>query len=50
MCVTVIELFTVPTGDQQKASDREEVHEMLQLEYFSLIPIDELENADENTW
>ncbi|XP_046644940.1 uncharacterized protein LOC124333641 isoform X2 [Daphnia pulicaria] len=23
---------------------------MLQLEYFSLIPINELENADENTW
>ncbi|XP_057366445.1 uncharacterized protein LOC130687302 [Daphnia carinata] len=23
---------------------------MLQLEYFSLIPIDELENTDENTW
>ena len=50
MCVTVFQLFTVPTGDQQKSQDREEIHEMLQLEYFPLIPIDELENADENTW
>lgn len=28
----------------------EEFHEMLQLEYFTLIPLDELETDDENTW